>query len=165
MGCWAWLKTQPSGLAFSVKTPRATPSVTPKASPSGLVFSQAQHPMIKIHILACITARASRTCRDAWRDRQPMVAGKTHAQHMHNPQICVSGTRPIGWYSTWHSAVAYKFYRIDSSPWFPWKYVVYFDGMCWVWYPHFATDTLKRVHTVSWKISWKMQYNAYMIWM
>ena len=27
MGCWAWLKTQPSGLAFSVKTPRATPSV------------------------------------------------------------------------------------------------------------------------------------------
>ena len=24
MGCWAWLKTQPSGLAFSVKTPRAT---------------------------------------------------------------------------------------------------------------------------------------------
>ena len=27
MGCWAWLKIQPSGLAFSVKTPRATPSV------------------------------------------------------------------------------------------------------------------------------------------
>ena len=27
MGCWAWLKTQPSGLAFSVKTPRATPLV------------------------------------------------------------------------------------------------------------------------------------------
>ena len=27
MGCWAWLKTQPPGLAFSVKTPRATPSV------------------------------------------------------------------------------------------------------------------------------------------
>ena len=27
MGCWGWLKTQPSGLAFSVKTPRATPLV------------------------------------------------------------------------------------------------------------------------------------------
>ena len=27
MGCWAWLKTLPSGLAFSVKTPRASPSV------------------------------------------------------------------------------------------------------------------------------------------
>ena len=31
----------------------------------------------KLAIPACITARASRTCRDACRDRLPAVAGKT----------------------------------------------------------------------------------------
>ena len=42
----------------------------------------------KLAIPTCITARASRTCRDACRDRQPAVAGKTfpafpaHAQHI-----------------------------------------------------------------------------------
>ena len=73
MGCWAWLKTQPEGLAFSVKTPRAYPAwgtdfwsqntegvargvLTEKASPLGWVFSQAQHPMIKTY--NCIVTQA-----------------------------------------------------------------------------------------------------------
>ena len=48
-------------------------------------------------IPACITARASRTCRDACRDRLPVVAGKTNQAfpaHAH-PQFDVSGKRPI----------------------------------------------------------------------
>ena len=46
----------------------------------------------------CITARASRTCRDACQDRLPSVAGKTFPTfpaHAH-PQFCVSGKRPMG---------------------------------------------------------------------
>ena len=48
-------------------------------------------------IPACITARAWRTCRDACRDRQPAMAGKTfrHSRRMRNSQFCVSGKRPI----------------------------------------------------------------------
>ena len=48
-------------------------------------------------IPACITARASRTCRDACRDRLPVVAGKTFPTfpaHAH-PQFNVSGKRPM----------------------------------------------------------------------
>ena len=48
-------------------------------------------------IPACITARAWRTCRDACRDRLPVVTGKTFPAfpaHAH-PQICVSGKRPM----------------------------------------------------------------------
>ena len=48
-------------------------------------------------IPACITARASRTCRDACRDRLPTVTGKTFPAspaHAH-PQFYVSGKRPI----------------------------------------------------------------------
>ena len=48
-------------------------------------------------IPACITARASRTCRDACRDRLPAVAGKTFPAfpaHAH-PQFYVSGKRPM----------------------------------------------------------------------
>ena len=46
---------------------------------------------------ACITARASRTCRDACRDRLHAVTGKTFPAfpaHAH-PQFCVSGKRPM----------------------------------------------------------------------
>ena len=46
---------------------------------------------------ACITARASRTCREACRDRLPAVAGKTFPAfpaHAH-PQFYVSGKRPM----------------------------------------------------------------------
>ena len=48
-------------------------------------------------IPACITARAPRTCRDACRDSLPAVAGKTarHFRRMRNPQLYVSGKRPI----------------------------------------------------------------------
>ena len=48
-------------------------------------------------IPACITARASRTCRDACRDRQPVMAGKRsrHSRRMRNPQFYVSGKRPM----------------------------------------------------------------------
>ena len=48
-------------------------------------------------IPACITARASRTCRDDCRDRLPTVAGKRsrHSRRKHNPQFCVSVKRPI----------------------------------------------------------------------
>ena len=48
-------------------------------------------------IPACITARASRTCRDACRDRSPAVMEKTFPAfpaHAH-PQCCVFGKRPI----------------------------------------------------------------------
>ena len=48
-------------------------------------------------IPSCITARASRTCRDACRDRLPAVVGKTFPAfpayaHM---QFYLSGKRPI----------------------------------------------------------------------
>ena len=55
------------------------------------------------------TARASRTCRDACRNRLPTVAGKTFPAfpaHAH-PQFYLSGKRPMGTnvnmhrYSTW----------------------------------------------------------------
>ena len=54
-------------------------------------------------IPTCITARASRTCRDACRDRQLSVSfeigggGKRsrHSRRMHNLQFYVSGKRPI----------------------------------------------------------------------
>ena len=49
-------------------------------------------------IPACITARASRTCRDACRDRLHAVTGKTFPAfpaHAH-PQFYVSGKRPMG---------------------------------------------------------------------
>ena len=53
-------------------------------------------------IPACITARASRTCPDACRDRLPAGAGKTFPAfpaHAH-PQFYVSGKRPMfGTYS------------------------------------------------------------------
>ena len=42
------MKEHASGLAFSVKRPRATPSVFLLQKP-GWVFSQAQHPMIKTY--------------------------------------------------------------------------------------------------------------------
>ena len=48
-------------------------------------------------IPACITARASRTCRDACRDCLPAVAGKTFPAfpaHAH-PQFYVFGKRPM----------------------------------------------------------------------
>ena len=51
----------------------------------------------QLAIPACITARASRTCRDACRDRLPAVAGKTFLAfpaHAH-PQFNVSGKRPM----------------------------------------------------------------------
>ena len=50
-------------------------------------------------IPVCITARASRTCRDACRDRLPALAGKTFPvfpAHAH-PHFYVSGKRPISW--------------------------------------------------------------------
>ena len=54
-------------------------------------------------IPTCITARASRTCRDACRDRQLSVSfeigggGKRsrHSRRMHNLQFYVSGKRPM----------------------------------------------------------------------
>ena len=52
----------------------------------------------ELAIPACITARASRTCRDACRDCLPAVAGKTFPAflaHAH-PQFDVFGKRPIG---------------------------------------------------------------------
>ena len=51
----------------------------------------------RLAIPACITANASRTCRDACRDRLPAVAGKTFPAfraHAH-PQFYVSGKRSI----------------------------------------------------------------------
>ena len=51
----------------------------------------------ELAIPACITARASRTCRDACRDCLPAVAGKTFPTfpaHAH-PQFYVFGKRPI----------------------------------------------------------------------
>ena len=60
-------------------------------------------------IPACITARASSTCRDACRDRLPAVTGKTFPAfpaHAH-PQICVSGKRPMfGWQQRKHQTSA-----------------------------------------------------------
>ena len=59
-------------------------------------------------IPACITARASRTCRDACRDCLPAVAGKTFPAfpaHAH-PQLYVFGKRPmrhkLSKWSTWY---------------------------------------------------------------
>ena len=51
----------------------------------------------QLAIPACITARASRTCRDACRDRKPTVAGKRsrHSRCMRKPQFYVSGKRPM----------------------------------------------------------------------
>ena len=51
----------------------------------------------ELAIPACITARAWGTCRDACRDRLPVVAEKTFPAfpaHAH-PQFYVSGKRPI----------------------------------------------------------------------
>ena len=60
-------------------------------------------------ITTCITARTSRTCRDACRDYKPAVSfevgvGKTFSRHsrcMCNPQFYVYGKRPIGHNVTW----------------------------------------------------------------
>ena len=55
-------------------------------------------------IPACITARASRTCRDACRNCLPTVAGKTFPAfpaHAH-PQFYVFGKRPMPW-AMWKS--------------------------------------------------------------
>ena len=57
-------------------------------------------------IPTCITARASRTCRDACRDRQLAVSfeigggGKRsrHSRRMRNLQFYVSGKRPMEWH-------------------------------------------------------------------
>ena len=49
-GMMAWLKPQPSGLSFfSVTSGCALGILTPKASRSGWVFSQFQHPMVKTY--------------------------------------------------------------------------------------------------------------------
>ena len=51
----------------------------------------------ELTIPACITARASRTCRDACRDCLPAVVGKTFPAfpaHVH-PQFDVFGKRPM----------------------------------------------------------------------
>ena len=52
-----------------------------------------------LEIPACITARASHTCRAACRDRQLAVRGKRsqHSRRMRNPQFYVSRKRPMGW--------------------------------------------------------------------
>ena len=67
-------------------------------------FSLAVDSKEKLTIPACITARAWRTCRDACRDRLPLVAGKTFPAfpaHAH-PQFSVSGKRPMirNWMTT-----------------------------------------------------------------
>ena len=51
-------------------------------------------PTSKLAIHACITARASRTCCDACRDRLPAVTGKTFLVHAQP----VSGKRPMHMY-------------------------------------------------------------------
>ena len=54
----------------------------------------------QLTISACITARASRPCRDACRDRLPAVAGETFPAfpaHAHL-QFYVSGNRPMAWW-------------------------------------------------------------------
>ena len=78
---------------------------------------------------ACITARASRTCRDACRDRLPAVAGKTFPAfpaHAHQ-HFYVSGKRPILtclsskalWYFTWRSSKSFisrlSALRVDNA--------------------------------------------------
>ena len=68
----------------------------------------------ELAIPACITARASRTCRDACRDRLPAVTGKTFPAfpaHAH-PRFCVSGKRPILTYS--YNARFFCKLRIDG---------------------------------------------------
>ena len=67
MGCWTWLKTQPLGLAFSVKTPRATPSVfwlqkpVPRAGfsakPSTPWLKPITNEVFRIFALNCLHAR------------------------------------------------------------------------------------------------------------
>ena len=52
----------------------------------------------KSAIPACITARASPTCRDACRDRLPAVTGKAYLAHAHS-QFYVPGKRPMCWSS------------------------------------------------------------------
>ena len=57
-----------------------------------------------VAISACITARVSRTCRDACRDRIPAVAVKTFPAfpaHAHK-QFFVSGKRPMAWQGVRH---------------------------------------------------------------
>ena len=51
-------------------------------------------------IPTCITARASRTCLDACRDRYPAVTGKTFpgSRRMHNPHFYVSGKKHMARY-------------------------------------------------------------------
>ena len=76
-------------------------------------------------IPACITARAWRTCRDACRDRLPAVTGKTFQAFpaLAHPQFCVSGKRPMRWYSR-HQTISgrdifnhltYTFDELDTS--------------------------------------------------
>ena len=53
----------------------------------------------RLAIPTCIMARASRTCRDACRDRYLAVSfevgARKYSRYMHNPQFYVSGKRPM----------------------------------------------------------------------
>ena len=53
----------------------------------------------QLAIPVCITARASRTCRDACRDRYPTGRGKRsrHSRRICNPQFYVPGKRPMSY--------------------------------------------------------------------
>ena len=66
-------------------------------------------------IPTCITARASRTCRDACRDRWLAVSFEVSSRHsrcMRNPQFCVSGKRPI------HNGISYgNVFHITGCLW------------------------------------------------
>ena len=69
-------------------------------------------------IPACITARASRTCHDACRDRLPAMTGKTFPAfpaHAH-PQFFVTGKRPMFRGSTTASWLVCHRLRADIEP-------------------------------------------------
>ena len=80
---------------------------------------------------ACITARASRTCRDACRDRLPALAGKTFPAfpaHAH-PQFYASGKRPMGVHNRRQLDCLFNImYKLTSKKYVQ-DYIKYHDGV------------------------------------
>ena len=73
-------------------------------------------------IPTCITARASHTCRDSYRDRLLAVSfdvgggekRSRHSSRMRNMQFYVSGKRPMQWYSAMPRGGAVTMYEPKS---------------------------------------------------
>ena len=117
-------------------------------------------PVQGMAIPACITARASRTCRDACRDRLPSVTGKTFPAfpaHAH-PQFCVSGKMPIVRIVICVAVDRYK------SPILFWNYIymnVSTTSKSIIWTPHGCPSQMNENIMIS---NSKLKNDSELIW-